>query len=91
MGFVCFLVNAVMVYIAGQGTILAAILSNNGYVSKTQIAIGLLQLCMANPITKGSFKSEEDEKEGGIVDFAYVIYLTGYIWAIFWSLLIIKE
>jgi hypothetical protein len=43
---------------------------------------------MANPVTKGSFRSEEEMKEGGL-RMTYVIYLIGYIWAVTWTLLII--
>ena len=49
---------------------------------------------MANPITKGSFASEEGlkvvEGDGGF-NFAFVIYIIGYCWAVFWSLMIIYQ
>ena len=44
---------------------------------------------MCNPYTLGMHLSDQEKAEGGF-RVAFIIFIMGYVWAVLWSLLIIR-
>ena len=92
VAFLCLILNTCLIFIIGVGTIVASFCTRTGYVKKTQIIIGLMQMSIGNPYTLGYFEIGEGSDGAHVADLEpQALYWIALGWATIWSLLIIKK